>query len=57
MFGGSTKETLLWIGGMLVAAALTIFGVLFAVDNLLAVHDPTDPLERQGGLKKDQKAQ
>lgn len=44
----------MWVGGVLLAAVLVIFGVLFAVDIFLNVHDPNDPLERAGGLMPDQ---
>jgi uncharacterized membrane protein YqiK len=55
MFGDySAKEILLWIGSMLVAAAIVILGAIWAVDALVAPRDLNDPLERQGGLKADQ---
>jgi hypothetical protein len=51
----SIREILLWIGGMLVAVAITtILGVIDVLDNYLAVHDPSDPLTAQGGLKPNQ---
>jgi hypothetical protein len=41
MFGTTpAREILMWIGGMLVAAAIAIFGVICLVDAYLAVHDP-----------------
>jgi hypothetical protein len=54
MLGDSTKETALWIVGMLVAAGITIWGALYVVDIFLAPHDPTDPLVTKGGLSKQQ---
>jgi len=41
----------MWIGGMLVAAAIAIFGVICLVDAYLAVHDPADALSIQRDLK------
>jgi hypothetical protein len=53
-WGSSIKEMLAWIGGMLLAAALVILGVIFAVDRLVDPPNLEDPLTRQGGLKADQ---
>lgn len=50
MVGDSAKEIMLWIGGLLVAGAITILGAIWAVDSYLAFHDPNDPLTEQGGL-------
>lgn len=53
MFGEfSTKELLLWIAGLLVAAGIVIVGAIYAVNNFIAPHDPSDPLTNQGGLEK-----
>ena len=41
----------MWIGGMLMAAAIAIFGVICLVDVYLAVHDPADELSIQRDLK------
>jgi hypothetical protein len=55
MFGDySIKEILAWIGGMLLAAALVILGVIFAVDRLVDPPNLDDPLTKQGGLNADQ---
>ena len=55
MFGDySIKEILAWIGGMLLAAALVILGVIFAVDRLVDPPNLYDPLTKQGGLNADQ---
>ena len=54
MFGESTKEVLLWIVGLLIAAAITIWGALYVVDHFIAPHDATDPLTSKGGLNKEQ---
>ena len=53
-WGYSIKEILTWLGGMLLAAALVILGVIFAVDRLVDPPNLEDPLTRQGGLKADQ---
>ena len=53
-WGSSIREMLTWIGGMLLAAALVILGVIFAVDRLVDPPNLEDPLTRQGGLKADQ---
>jgi hypothetical protein len=57
MFGESTKETLLWIVGMLFAAGITIVGLIWVVNNVIAPRDRTDPLMTKGGLSKDQGVQ
>ena len=44
----------MWIGGMLVAAAIAIFGVTCLVDAYLAFHDPADALAIQRDLKSGQ---
>jgi hypothetical protein len=55
MFGTyPAREILMWIGGMLVAAAIAIFGVICLVDAYLAVHDPADALSIQRDLKSGQ---
>lgn len=51
MLGFSTKEVLLWLGGMLVAAAITILGAIWVVDALVDPRDTNDPLAKAGGLK------
>lgn len=53
-WGSSIKEMLAWIGGMLLAAALVILGVIFAVDRLVDPPNRDDPLTRAGGLNADQ---
>lgn len=55
MFGDySAKEIMSWVGGMLIAVAIVIFGVIMVVDTYLAFRDPSDPQERQGGLAQEQ---
>jgi hypothetical protein len=55
MFGTyPAREILMWIGGMLVAAAIAIFGVTYLVDAYLAFHDPADALAIQRDLKSGQ---
>jgi len=55
MFGDySIKEILAWGGGLLLAAALVILGVIFSVDRLVDPPSLEDPLTRQGGLKPAQ---
>jgi hypothetical protein len=50
MFGGySVKEVLLWIGGMAVAAVITVLFVVWAADTL-DPRDPIDPPTKEGGL-------
>jgi hypothetical protein len=49
----SIKEILAWIGGMVLAAVIVIFGVMYAVQ-FIAPPNPDDPLTRAGGLKADQ---
>ena len=44
----------MWIGGMLIAAAIAIFGVIYAVDAYLAFHEPADTFEIKGDLKSGQ---
>jgi hypothetical protein len=45
---------LLWITGLLVATAITMWGAFYVVDNFIAPHDPTDPLTSKGGLDRQQ---
>jgi hypothetical protein len=47
----------MWIGGMLIAAAIAIFGVVYAVDAYLAFHEPADAMEIRGDLKSGQDGQ
>ena len=42
---------------MLIAAAIAIFGVTYAVDAYLAFHQPADALEMKGDLKSGQDGQ
>ena len=53
MFGDSAKEAWMWVGGLLVAAVILIFGMRLLVDNYIAPHDPGDPLTT-GGLNRQQ---
>jgi hypothetical protein len=55
MFGESGKELALWIGGMLVAAGIAVWGAFYVVNNYIAPRDTTDPLSKAGGLNKQQK--
>lgn len=58
MFGTyPAREILTWIGGMLIAAAIAIFGVIYAVDAYLAFHKSADTLEIKGDLKSGQDGQ
>jgi len=51
MFGGDqTRDFLMWIGGMFVAATIAIFAVSYVVDNVLLA--PSDSLTTQGIRKK-----
>jgi hypothetical protein len=52
---GSTKELLMWIAGMLVAAGITILAVIYLVDHFIAPHDSSDPLTIKGGLDRQQR--
>jgi hypothetical protein len=55
MFGTyPAREILMWIGGMLLAAVIAIFGVTCLVDAYLAFHDPADALAIQRDLKSGQ---
>jgi hypothetical protein len=51
MFGEfSTKEMLIWVAGMLVAAAVIIVGAIYAVNTFIAPRSQGDPLTTRGGL-------
>jgi hypothetical protein len=50
----STKTLLIWLGGMLVAAAIAILISFYVVDHFLAAHNQQDPVTKQGGLKFEQ---
>ncbi len=55
MFGTyAAREILFWIGSMLVAAAIAIFGVIYLVDAYLAFEEPADVTVIQGDLKPGQ---
>lgn len=41
---GSTKSSLTWIAGVLVAAVIAILSVIFAMDMYLALQDPAEPM-------------
>jgi hypothetical protein len=58
MFGTyPAREILMWIGGMLVAAAIAIFGVIHLVDACVDFHDPDDAPAVQGDLKSGRDGQ
>jgi signal transduction histidine kinase len=46
----STKELLLWIGGMVTVAVIVVLALTIAVD-FSDPRDPDDPLLKQGGVK------
>jgi hypothetical protein len=41
---GSTKSLLTWIAGVLVAAAIAILSMIFAMDVYLALQEPAEPV-------------
>ena len=57
MFGTyPAREILMWIGGVLFAAMIVIFGVIMVVDTYLAFLDPNDALEQRRSLSQEQEA-
>jgi len=49
----SARETLLWIGGTLLAAVIAFWGLFYLIDNVV-MRDLDAPLVQQGGLTADQ---
>ena len=47
----STKGFLMWVVGMLVAAAITIIISFFVVERFLAAHNQQDPLPSSQPIK------
>ena len=41
---GSTKSLLMWIAGVLVAAAVAILSLIFVMDVYLALQEPVEPV-------------
>jgi hypothetical protein len=39
---GSTKQLFIWVGGVIVAAAIAILGMIFAMDVFLALQEPAE---------------
>jgi hypothetical protein len=50
----SKKEILLFVVGLVLAIALTVSGTLYVFKYYLVLHDPSDPLVKQGGLRPSQ---
>jgi hypothetical protein len=50
----SARQLLIWVGGIMVAGVLAIFGVFYLVNHLVAAPDLRAPLAKQGGLKPQQ---
>jgi hypothetical protein len=50
----SNREILVFVAGSLLAAVLTVLGTLYVFQYYLVLHDPNDPLVKQGGLKPSQ---
>ena len=51
-----TREILMFSAGLLLATSLTLWGTFYALNNYVMLHDPSDPLVKQGGLKPSQQS-
>ena len=47
-------EVLIFVTGLLLVTSLCVFGTIYALQYYVVLHDPTDPLVKQGGLKPEQ---
>ena len=56
MFGETIKEIVLWVGGMLVAAGITILSAIYVADRFIAPPDRNDALVIKTGLQPAQTA-
>jgi hypothetical protein len=50
----SKREILVFVAGSFLAIVLTVLGTLYVFKYYLVLHDPSDPLVKQGGLKPSQ---
>jgi hypothetical protein len=50
----SKREILVFVAGLLLATVLALWGTFYALNNYVLLHDPSDPLVKQGGLKPHQ---
>jgi hypothetical protein len=50
----SMREILVFAVGMVLATVLTVLGTFYFLKNYLVLHDPSDPLVKQGGLEPSQ---
>jgi hypothetical protein len=41
---GSTKQLLMWVGGVIVAAVIAILSMIIAMNVYLALQDPAEPV-------------
>jgi hypothetical protein len=54
MFGFTKREVLIFLAGLLLTIVLTVFGTFYVIKHYVLLHDPTDPLVKQGGLTPGQ---
>jgi hypothetical protein len=47
-------EVLIFVTGLLLVTSLCVFGTIYVLQYYVVLHDPTDPLVKQGGLKPEQ---
>jgi hypothetical protein len=54
MFGFTKREVLIFVTGLLLVTSLFVSGTIYVLQYYLVLHDPADPLVKQGGLKPEQ---
>jgi hypothetical protein len=54
MFGFTKREALIFVTGLLLVTSLCVSGTIYVLQYYLVLHDPADPLVKQGGLKPEQ---
>jgi len=50
----SKREILVFVVGMVLATVVTVLETFYALKHYLVLHNPADPLVKQGGLKPSQ---
>jgi hypothetical protein len=54
MFGFTKREVLIFVTGLLLVTFVCVSGTTYVLQYYVVLHDPADPLVKQGGLKPHQ---
>jgi hypothetical protein len=54
MFGFTKREVLIFVTGLLLVTFVCVSGTIYVLQYYVVLHDPADPLVKQGGLKPEQ---